>query len=109
MKHSSPLKRTPLKPTKRTRIKPISDKRRLANATRAAMMLERFGPREFWRCQLGPIIQTPCYGPVNGHEVKSRAQGGSITDPDNIMLACNLHNDWAEDHPLRAKELGLKT
>jgi 5-methylcytosine-specific restriction endonuclease McrA len=45
---------------------------------------------------------------LNGHELKSRAQGGSITDPANIILLCNPCNTWCEDNPREAAEQGWK-
>lgn len=121
MKRSSPIKRTPLQPS-RQRIKPVSDKRREANKARASAMLERFGPREEWRCQFSSYLRssgcaiTPsalaCFGPVNGHEIVSRAQAGrtdaNLLDMDGIVLLCNGHNDACEDFPDMARALGLK-
>lgn len=58
-------------------------------------------------CELGPIIGTPCFGPIHGHEVLPRGRGGSITDPENIMLACDGHNGWASEHTDEAEALGI--
>ena len=72
-----------------------------------------FGPRSSWRCRITfahPTVQAllgPCYGPVNGHEIVKRSQGGSITDLSNIILLCARHNDWVEDSPTEAHRLGL--
>lgn len=109
------MKRTPLKrgtaQLKRTRLKPVSDRRREVNAQRAILMEERFGPPETWRCQLRAIIGTPCLGEVHGHEVLSRARAGStdanLVDMDGIMLACDHHNGWVEEFPAQAHGLGL--
>jgi hypothetical protein len=35
---------------KRTRLKPLSDKRRKVNAERARLMVEHFGPIHNWVC-----------------------------------------------------------
>jgi signal recognition particle subunit SEC65 len=44
---------------------------------------------------------------VDVHEIKTRARGGSIVDPANLLLACRPHHDWAHGHPREAAELGL--
>ena len=95
---------------KRSRIKPRSDKRTAENAERARLMEEKFGPRGEWRCQF-PAIDNGfgfgCFGDVNGHEILKRSRGGSITDMDNVVLACQYHNDWVEENPIKAHDLGL--
>ena len=97
---------------KRSRIKPVSDKRRAVNVERARILEATFGPRDSWRCSLRDTPQAlvafgPCMGTVNGHEVLKRSQGGSIIDPDNIVLLCNGHNVAVEDHPIEAHAFGL--
>lgn len=42
-----------------------------------------------------------------GHELLSRARGGSITDPANIVGLCQKCHRWITEHPLEATELGL--
>ena len=92
-------------------MKPISDNRRAENAEREERMVEAFGPREDWHCAIWghpvALVMGPCFGPVNGHEIVKRSQGGSIVDTDNIVLLCNRHNDWVEDHPVEAKKIRL--
>jgi hypothetical protein len=91
---------------KRSRINPISKKRQRQNAERKAAMLEVFGPREGWKCQLrGKYLA--CFGDINGHELLKRSRGGSITDMTNVVLLCNVHNSWVEDYPELAYDLGL--
>lgn len=41
------------------------------------------------------------------HEIKSRARGGSPTDPANCILVCRCAHDWIENHDREAVELGL--
>ena len=90
---------------KRSRPKPVSDRRRGENAERARLLLQRFGPKDHWSCGYGaPAF---CFGPVNGHEILKRSRGGSILDMDNVVLLCDYHNGWCEDHPLLAHEMGL--
>ncbi len=48
-----------------------------------------------------------CAGPFDFHEVLTRARGGSITDPENILMVCRRHHDWLTDHPVEAAVVGL--
>lgn len=41
------------------------------------------------------------------HEIVSRARGGSIVDPENVVPLCREHHRWVTEHPLEAAELGL--
>ena len=112
---TKPLKRTPLangeSQMARSRLKPISESRQRVNAERKTLMVERFGNPDTWACQLRPIIGTPCFGEVHGHEVLSRSRAGrtdtNLLDMDGILLACDFHNGWVEDHPIEAHGLGL--
>jgi len=95
-------------------MKRVSDKRKIENAQRKVLMLERFGPREEWKCSMNGIwtiaqgVQVgKCHGAVNGHELLKRSRGGSIIDMDNVTLLCDGHNSWVEDHPIEAHRLGL--
>ena len=97
---------------KRSRPKPVSDKRRAENLERKELMEAKFGPRDFWSCSLRRNVDAlyalgPCFGPVNGHELLKRSRGGSITDMENVVLLCNAHNEAVESHPLLAHEMGL--
>jgi hypothetical protein len=96
---------------KRSRINPVSAKRKIENAQRKVLMLEKFGPRDGWKCSI-PRYETPpgtppCYGYVNGHEILKRSRGGSIIDMANVVLLCDLHNDWVEMNPTWAHDVGL--
>ena len=53
-------------------------------------------------------LPEPCYGPLNGHEIITRAQGGSITDPRNIVLLCDHHNEWCDLNHDEAIRLGFR-
>lgn len=80
----------------------VSRKRARENRTRAAV--------------LRPLRQATdacarCGGtgwPIHGHELLSRAQGGSITDRSNIVMLCDPRNGWCEDNPKLAAEQGWK-
>jgi len=89
---------------KRSWLKLRSPQRDQENAKRARLMFEKFGPWAEWRCQFSSheidyISSTRCRGPVHGHELLKRSRGGSITDMDNVVLLCQFHNGWVEDHP----------
>lgn len=40
------------------------------------------------------------------HELLSRARGGSITDPSNLVCLCRPCHDWVTTHPKEATEKG---
>lgn len=44
--------------------------------------------------------------PVDVHELKSRARGGSITDRDNLVAVCRECHSWITTHPKEAHEQG---
>ena len=99
-------------------MKPVSEKRKVLNIERAAMLEETFGPREGWYCQFAiycerfpdfivRALDRAHHGEVHGHEILKRSRGGSITDPNNVALLCDFHNGWVEDFPLTAMKLGL--
>lgn len=44
---------------------------------------------------------------TDGHEIVTRARGGSITDPRNILGVCRNCHDWITTHPREATEFGL--
>jgi hypothetical protein len=95
---------------KRSRLRPVSKKRRAENVERKALMEEKFGPRENWRCAFPQIdngFGLGCFGDVNGHEVLKRSRGGSVTDMTIVVLACQYHNDWVEENPRQAHRMGL--
>ena len=122
---------------KRTRINPVSDKRRATwEPRRQAMTVVRERDRY---CQFfvrlvvwaqtteavdfssgdGPAIlaaareafgyPTPdCFGPLNGHEPRKQAHHPEdYLDPERIVLLCDGHNSWVEDWPDARKLLAL--
>lgn len=49
-----------------------------------------------------------CNRPADdAHELLSRARGGSITDPANVVPLCREHHDLITTEPLLAESLGL--
>ena len=97
---------------KRSPVNRISQKRQAEMQLRKSLMEETFGPRETWRCTFWlyrSTLMEPslCHGNVNGHELLKRSRGGSITDMNNVVLLCDFHNGWCEDHPSDAHDMGL--
>lgn len=41
------------------------------------------------------------------HEIKTRARGGSILDPDNLALLCRPCHSWITTHPAAGHDEGL--
>jgi len=41
------------------------------------------------------------------HEIVSRARGGSITDPTNVLPLCREHHIWVTEHLVEAEAMGL--
>ena len=98
-------------PMKRSQLRPVSKKRLEVNRQRKAKMVAHFGDPRTWKCQIGILIGTKCFGEVHGHEILSRSRAGrtdeNLLDISNIVLACDYHNGWIEDNPKKAHELGL--
>lgn len=81
---------------KRSRIAPISKKRRgLAGAKRE--IREAVFDRDDHRCQLAGVDDAgPCYGHLTPHHKLKASQGGAY-DEDNLVTACAGHNDRIEE------------
>lgn len=43
---------------------------------------------------------------LDAHELRSRARGGSITDPANVALLCRTCHDYITTHPVVAAAEG---
>ena len=85
----------------RTPMRQVSNHRQRENRERAPILAGlRGGP---CRARL-----EMCTGvAVDGHEILSRARGGSITDLKNILPVCRPCHEWIGTHPKAATELGL--
>lgn len=109
MKRSALSRRTPLGRgrsalSRTVALRARSAKRTVEQRARrvsvAALLAER-GP---W-CQARLPV---CAGlACDAHEVLTRARGGSITDPANILLVCRPCHDWIGSSPVAAAALGL--
>ena len=91
-------------PMKRTPINPVSKKRRSQLTERAQTRRIVLGRVE--SCEAG--IEGLCtYVPTDVHEIKTRARGGSITDPDNCLALCRNCHTFITDNPAWALEHGF--
>lgn len=88
----------------RQRSKPIpreSTKRKITNRERRSVLAEVVHGKAC-AAQLDG-----CSGmATDGHELLSRARGGSITDPDNIVPLCRSCHRFVTEHPAWAQEHG---
>jgi hypothetical protein len=98
------VKRTPL--VRRTPLRPRSVKmQRLYRQERVPLVVEMLLADGLQRCE----FPRGCHRVATTlHELLGRAQGGSITDRDNIRRSCIPHNTWAEDNPTEAESIGWK-
>lgn len=65
-------------------------------------MRDKFGDDPM--CEVG---EAGCHGrAVDVHEPLTRARGGSITDPGNMVAVCRACHDWIHGHPEAATERG---
>lgn len=103
-----PLKRTEFRskrkaPKPRSKLKPVSEKRARENRERREVKKQMVAERGD-RCQWPEGCPREA---VDAHEVKKRSRGGSITDPENIVLLCREHHDFTEAEPEKAAAMGL--
>ncbi len=84
---------------------------RAVSAKRQAVNRERRKVIEALLTERGPGCEARLDGcdgrAVDCHEVLRRSQGGSLTDPGNLLLLCRTHHDWITTHPAEAVALGL--
>jgi hypothetical protein len=116
MKRGGPLRRnTPLKATQGLkrggRLNPVSKKRQKLLAKRRQVIDEILKTRTM--CEASTRIWNVdrahrCFRiPWDVHEPLTRARGGSITDPANMMVVCRPCHDWIHTHPQLATQVGL--
>lgn len=85
-------------------IRKESSKRRQTNNERKKMLSEFLSTV----CAASEIVpEVQCAGKLDPHEPLTRARGGSITDPGNLLWICRQHHSWLHAHPERAHEVGL--
>jgi len=84
-------------PLARTRIAPVSGRRRAQNRQRAAIVAVLFPP--------GTLCAVPGCGRLfdDVHEPLTRGRGGSITDPANMAPLCRPHHDQITFRPEKSE------
>jgi hypothetical protein len=100
------VKRTPLQ--RRTRLKPMSDRRRAEHdASRPVVraVFERDGGCVLAR-YVGPATVPACFGALTPHHLRKKSALGEWTRR-NLVTLCSSHNNWVECQPALARELGL--
>lgn len=96
-------------------MRTVSSKRAVENRVRRLVIAE-VRVRDGHECvgskinpiTCAPYLPEPCFGPLNGHEIITRGDGGSITDAANIILLCDFHNGWCTEHDDEATERGFR-
>jgi hypothetical protein len=100
-----PRQKKPRRGMKRSRMKPVSDKRKAEIPAREACMVAVI-LRSGGKCEMK--VPGVCTGHgAHGHEPLLRAQGGDPTDPGQVLLGCVPCHRWAHDNPEKAYAMGL--
>lgn len=92
-------------PMRRSRIKPVSAKKRAQGKDRRRC-IEAVRERSKGFCEAGCSPACSKYG-EHVHERLRRAQGGSITDADNCLHVCSACHRYIHERPAEAYALGL--
>lgn len=98
----------------RTPLKPRSDKRAAFMKDHRIPLIKQLAANGH-KCAIGPILARSgvpeaslCTRDIQGiHELRKRSAGGSLTNPVNLLPACNYCNGLIEDMPDTAHQLGL--
>jgi hypothetical protein len=89
---------------KRTRINAKSAKRKIQDVERFGVCMPAVRRRSGGRCEVKSPV---CTGKgEHGHEILKSSQGGSRTDPANVLDSCDRCNSWLET--LEGRRWGLK-
>lgn len=104
-------RRTPLargtSQLRRTRLKPMSDKRR-AEIPERDRVREQVLRRDNYLCVAADLVPSvACWGHLDVDEIKPRSDGGDYLNPDDCQSICRAHHDWKHAHHKEALALGL--
>ena len=88
---------------KRSRINPVSAKRAKLNPIRASFRKRILEERMACEARIRGCTMMP----TDVHEIKTRARGGSIVDPENVLALCRRCHVWITEHPAWALENGF--
>ena len=104
LKRSQPLRKHWAPAKKRPDPLELAEKRRRAQVRRR--VYERDG-----HCLLSmlPKAAGSCFGPRTPHHLQKSQMGGNpaLYTEDNLVWLCAHHNDWVEQYPLVARQVGL--
>lgn len=93
---------------KRTRLRPVSDKR-LAEREQRDAVRETTLRRAGFRCQAPGAFGLRCGGSLDVHEVFTRGTcPGSHLDDSATMALCRTHHRYVTDNPQAAHDAGLR-
>lgn len=97
-------------PRQRRYLPAVSTKTRAQRESRAEVR-EQLWKRDGGECILDDrrhahLLTGQCFGGATPHHLLKAGQGGAY-QLDNLLTACVGHNTWVEDHPDRARDLGL--
>jgi hypothetical protein len=94
---------------KRSRIKPVSDKR-IAEKDARAIVRETTLRRAMFRCQAPGVFGIRCAGTLDVHEIYPRGPNpGSHLDHTITIALCRAHHSYVTDHPQDAHDAGLRS
>lgn len=89
-------------------MKPASARRQRQLRERRAAIKAKYGEQDVVMCEVGQAVNGECQGvAVDVHEPHTRARGGSISDPENMVAVCRSCHDWIHGNPFEATKLGL--
>ena len=89
---------------KRSRINPVSKKRQQVNVLRRAFVKEILDERTRCEAQIPDVCS---HWATDVHEIMTRARGGSILDPDNVLALCRRCHTFITDNPSFSQENGF--
>ena len=85
------------------RINPVSKKRQALNPIRRAFVKRILAERMTCEARIRGCTLTP----VDVHEIKSRARGGSIIDENNVLALCRACHHFITIEPAWSQENGF--
>lgn len=84
----------------------LEEEMRAVSKKRAAELRKRRRIIERMKAD-GPVLCAKCGARADDiHELRSRARGGSITDPENCVPVCRPCHSWITEHPIEATAEG---
>lgn len=97
------MKRTPLQ--RRTRLKPVSDKKRVRDAELAKARVE-VAQRAFGRCEANtPACPSREHAGVHAHHVRRRSAGGGH-GAENLLWVCEAAHAYIHANPAESYDAG---